>query len=251
MKNTDYRQRFFSSYMATQWLPAENISMESYDLTCKVLEKHLAFHLPEDKSAAILDIACGTGHFLHFAQKRGYVNASGIDLGKDQLEVARKLGVRNVQEGNLFDFLSTRKGQYDMILASHIIEHLTKDEAVAALDLIHAALKPNGKVIILTPNSATPLGIWLSFSDFTHELVFTPQSLSQLLRVCGFPQPRAYGFGPVAYDVRSALRTLCWKVMKIGLKLSFLIERGTGRSIWASRPVFESVLMAVAGKNAS
>ena len=249
MKNTDYRERFFNNYMATQWLPAENISLEGYEITCKVLERHLGPHLPQDKSARILDIACGTGHLLYCLQRQGYSNAMGIDLGVPQLEIAQKMGVKNLEKGNLFEYLSKKNGEFDVIVASHVIEHLKKDEAVAALDLIYAALKPHGKLFLLTPNTATMLGIWLSFSDFTHELAFTPQSLSQLLRVCGFPNPQVFGFGPVAYDLRSALRTLCWKIMKAGLKLCFLIERGTGRSIWSSHPVFESVLLGVAEKD--
>ena len=53
--------------------------------------------LPTRKDAAILDLGCGYGKFLYFLQNEGYTETRGIDLNPQQLEVARSLGVRNVE----------------------------------------------------------------------------------------------------------------------------------------------------------
>lgn len=248
MKEDDYRKRFYDEYITTQWQYTEEISQKSYNLTAKVLEKHISAYLPKDKSVSILDIACGTGHLLYFLQNKGYYNSRGIDLGDEQLEIARKMGVKNVEKGNFFEYLKKSENQFYIIVASHIIEHLKKEEALEALDLIYKSLKPKGKILLFTPNAASLLGIWLTFSDFTHELVFTSQSVAQLLRVCNFSNLKIYGFGPVIYDFRSGIRTILWNILKMGLKFCFIIERGTGRSIWASKPIFESTILGVGQK---
>ena len=248
MGKNDYRKRFFERYITTHVEYVEKISQKSFDITAKIFQKHISCFLPDDKSASILDIACGEGHLLHYFQNQGYYKAQGIDLGSEQLKVARKMGVKNIEQADLFQYLKKYKDYFDLVTAFQIIEHLKKDEAVESLDLIYRSLKPGGKVLLSTPNAITLGGLWVSFGDFTHELMFTPRSLSQLLRVCGFLDVKIFGLEPVAHDLRSTIRIILWKVLKAILKFWFIIERGTGRSIWKSKPIFEGIILAVGEK---
>jgi len=248
MGKNDYRKRFFERYITTHVEYVEKISQKSFDITAKIFQKHISRFLPDDKSASILDIACGEGHLLHYFQNQGYYKAQGIDLGSEQLKVARKMGVKNIEQADLFQYLKKYKDYFDLVTAFQIIEHLKKDEAVESLDLIYRSLKPGGKVLLSTPNAITLGGLWSSFGDFTHELMFTPRSLSQLLRVCGFLDVKIFGLEPVAYDLRSTIRIILRKVLKAILKFWFIIERGTGRSIWKSEPIFEGIILAVGEK---
>lgn len=248
MGKFDYKSRFFESYVSTHVDFVESVSHKSFDIVAQGLQKNISRFLPKDKSASILDVACGEGHFLHFLQCKGYNRAKGIDLGDEQLKVARKLGVKNIKKGNLFENLKEYQSYFDLIGAFNIIEHFTKDEAVASLDLMHNALKPGGTLLVITPNILSLGGLWRTFGDFTHEIVFNPRNLSQLLRVCKFTNVEIYGFSPVAYDLRSRVRSICWKALKAILRFCFVIEYGTGRSIWKPKPIFEGQILGVGRK---
>ena len=240
---SDYRKRFFEGYISTHVGYAEKISPQSFEVVAKIFKKHISRFLPESKTAKILDIACGSGHLLHFLQSQGYSRTQGIDLGAEQLEIARKMGVKNIEAGDLFTFLKEYQDHFDLIIAFQIIEHLSKNEAVDCMDLIYRALKEGGKVLVATPNVTSPAGLWSTFGDFTHELVFTSRSLSQLLRVSGFSNVGIYGQGPVAYNFRSGIRLIMWKVLKKILSFCFLVQRGMGGSIWKDEPIYEAILL--------
>ena len=97
--------------------------------------------LPADPGAAILDLACGAGEFLCYLRSRGYTAARGIDLSGEQLALARGMGLQNVTQEDALAHLRAHPRAYDFILASHIVEHLPKDEVVESLGLMGKALR--------------------------------------------------------------------------------------------------------------
>jgi cyclopropane fatty-acyl-phospholipid synthase-like methyltransferase len=68
-----------------------------------------------------------------------------------------------------------------------IIEHFNNQEIVEILKLVNKNLVENGKLVIKVVNASNPiLGNSSQYNDFTHEIGFTEESLSQVLRMCGF-----------------------------------------------------------------
>jgi SAM-dependent methyltransferase len=222
--------------------------MEEFDHVRMINRKLFNPFLPEDKSSSILDVACGAGHFLYYLQKEGYINTRGIDLSEEQLTVASKMGVKNLEMANLFDYLPKVPTSFEMIVGSDIIEHLKKEEVLHFLDLIYRALKNNGTALILTPNAGSLFGANMAYIDFTHETSFTPVSLAQVLRICNYEDVKVYGDAPVAYDWRSGLRSILWCMARNLLRLYLTIERGTGRGLWKESLIFEPRMFAVAMK---
>ena len=117
MKKTDYRKRFFDKYLTTHVEFTEKISPQSFSIVAKGFQKHILQFLPEDKSISILDVACGQGHLLHFLQNQGYHRAQGIDLGAEQLEMAHKMGVKNIEQADLFEYLEKHENKFYIIIA--------------------------------------------------------------------------------------------------------------------------------------
>ena len=190
-----------------------------------VPRKHFLHLLPTRKEAAILDIGCGYGNFLYFLQSEGYTETRGIDLNPQQLEVARSLGVRNVQCCEGKEFLGNSAGQFDFISAIDVLEHVPKDQVLEFLDLVHAALRPGGRFLCQVPNLAAfyrPV----FYMDFSHETPFTASSLKQVLQLANFRNIRVFPMGPVAHGVKSAIRCLVWKAITAGLRLTQTIEGG-------------------------
>ena len=244
----NYRKRCYQSFVSNHWAFYYSFSQAEFDLLYRGYRKKFNRFLPQDKEAQILDVACGAGHFLYYLQKEGYINAQGIDLSQEQLEIAKKMGVKNIKKADLFEYLPEHPEQYDMIIANHIIEHLKKEEVLNFLDLIHSGLKPGRKVLIATGNAGSLFGASAVFIEYTHEQGFTPHSLSQVLRICSFADVEVYGDGPVAYDLRSAIRLALWNLVKKLLKLYLIIERGTGRGLRKRQDILESCMFAVAKK---
>lgn len=242
---TDYRKRCYDAFVSTHWKNMHSMSRGEYELYSKVSRKLFKYILPADKSAAILDIGCGVGHFLYFLQKEGYSNARGIDRSAQQLGAAKKMGIKNLEEADIFDYLSKHPNTFDFAAANDIIEHLHKEEAMRLLDLIYLSLRPSGKVIVSTFNAASLFGADIVYIDFTHEIGFTPESISQVLSVCGFGDIAVYGEGPVIRDIRSTIRAFLWAIVKKLIKVYLLIERGTGRGYWKRIEIFESRMFAV------
>ena len=154
----NYRERCYQTYVSTKWQYTHSLTKKEYNLFSKVSEKRFKGILPEDKDAKIIDAACGTGHFLYFLQKEGYTNTLGIDLSEEQLEMAAKMGVENLQKADLFEYLPQHPQNFDMIAANDIIEHLKKDEVLKLLDLIYQSLKPGGQALIATLNTQSLFG---------------------------------------------------------------------------------------------
>jgi len=245
----NYRERCYKYHVSGHWQFIHSLSRKEYDLYAKVSKKRFRNILPKNKTAKIIDIACGAGHFLYFLQKEGYLNTQGIDLSWEQLDVAKKMGVKNLKQANLFEYLSKYSQCFDMVIANDIIEHLKKDEVFQFLDLIYQSLKPSALFLVSTSNAQSLFGSASVFCDFTHEQGFTPESLYQVLRVFNFKDVKVFGERPIVHDFRSALRAGLWAGFNNMLKFYIAIERGTGRGLWKHHNILEPRIFALARKN--
>jgi SAM-dependent methyltransferase len=114
------------------------------------LEKKLfsaAEQLRADGAPSILDIGCATGALLASLRGRGW-RVTGVEIspGAVYAKNERKLDVRSIPlEENNFP-----GGSFDVILASHLIEHL--NEPKTFLEETYRILKNNGFLFITTPD---------------------------------------------------------------------------------------------------
>lgn len=115
----------------------------SYAVQERYFRKNYLKYMPENRSACIVDLGCGMGHFLNFARKSGYKNVVGCDASKECVDFCKKRKFEVVQK-SIFTFLKGKENCYDTIVFNDVIEHLYKDEIIEILDLIYTALKPGG-----------------------------------------------------------------------------------------------------------
>jgi len=243
-----YRKRIYDAYVFTHWQYFHHSTLGEYEYTKKLYHRRFMSFLPQDKDAKIMDVACGGGHFLYFLQQEGYRQTQGIDISQEAVEVARKMRVENTEVGDLFQILPLHKDEFDFISANDIVEHLRKDEVLDFLDSVYAALKPGGRILMMTLNATSLFGARTVFDDFTHEIGFTPRSLAQVLRVCGFENVAVYGDEPVALTVSSGIRALLWKLLKVVLRIYLAIEGTISFKIWRQEVILEPSMFVVAKK---
>lgn len=136
----------------------------------------------------LLEVGCSYGYFLGAARERGW-KTEGIEIsGKAASFAAQTLGIPVIEQtlSNAREHISS---SFDVVVAWHVIEHLTDPREF--VEGIRGLLRPGGIVAIRTPNLtsvvaklAGPRWEWLSPPDHLH--MFSPRTLSALLRTCGY-----------------------------------------------------------------
>ena len=226
----NYRDELFASYRTVQALPTKP-DLAKADHWGGPYDTYLRGWLPANREARIADIACGNGYLLRYFLQRGYRNVQGVDISAEQLAVAKQI-CEHVQLQKGDDFLRVNSNTFDLVTALDLIEHLTKDELLQFLRAAFGALRPGGRLVLQTPNCASPLGIAVRYSDFTHEIGLTPNSLAWLMRLTGFQDYSAREQGPVSRGLKSSVRWFLWRVLRLSFIARESIETGSARGVY-------------------
>lgn len=226
---SDFKDAFYRSYLTTHHVPRKGVvDMQQVKDRVPRWEKTIRRFLPSDRNAEILDIGCGFGAVVWWMQQAGYRNAAGIDISEEQISAAQELGIPNIHQGDLLPFLRERPGNYDLIIARDVFEHFERGVVLEILSVIKESLKPGGRLVFQVPNAESPFGNRIRYGDFTHELAFTPSSVSQLSRVLGFSEVKIYPVEPVVFGLKSFIRLILWKLMQWLFRAMITIEVGRG-----------------------
>ncbi|MEP7175152.1 MAG: class I SAM-dependent methyltransferase [Gemmatimonadales bacterium] len=230
--SAEYKDRLYASYLADHLTPRKGgATANALRDRARRWDRTLRPYLPADPAAAIADLGCGYGSVVWWLQQRGYGNAVGVDVSHDQIEQGGALGVLNLHQGDVLEFLRTATAQYDLLIARDIFEHLTKSDTMEALTLCREALRPGGSLLLQVPNGESPLAGRIIYGDFTHETAFTQSSLSQVLRAAGFDRVECHPVRPVVYGVKSWLRSLAWRAVEAAIVGAIVAEVGPVRPI--------------------
>ena len=150
------------------------------------------------KKMRILDIGCATGSLLALLSERGW-ETTGVEISAPQAEYGcstRKVDIRKLSlEENHFP-----DEYFDVILASHLIEHLNDPGAMAGE--VSRILAPGGSFFVTTPNIAgfqalVFKGRWRS-AIFDHLYLFSKKTLKKLLTKKGFTIEKTATWGGLA-----------------------------------------------------
>lgn len=220
----DYRQRAYDYYRTTTVELSQRVSRMTLDAKVRQYRQRWGRFLPEDKDAPILDVGCGGGEFLYFLQQEGFTNLYGIDVSREQVEAARKLGLQNVELGDARTYLKQRTEAFQVIAALSLLEHLKRDEMFALLGDVVQALRPGGLFLAVVPNSLSPFGARVRYGDITHEQSFTPESIMQICALVGLKPLAILERGPVVHGFVSGLRWIAWQVIRVFILLYLLAE---------------------------
>ncbi len=249
-----YRDKLYSKYVSTQ--TSRLYGKQNFDSIKKQFpawQSYFGKFLPQNKNVKILDIGCGNGGFVYWLQRLGYQNAEGIDISKEQIEVAQKLGIKNIRQEDIKKFLNfgtsdvlgtseVQSIKYDIIFCRDVLEHFNKEEILDILEKIYKILNNNGVLVIQAPNAESSFSGKIRYGDFTHEISFTETSIRQILLATGFREITIYSQPPVIHGLKSLIRYLLWRLIELKLRFYLLVETGS------SQGIFTQNLIAVAKK---
>ncbi len=232
MKPPGYRQRIYGEYVSAFKRTDRAILAAEAQRHARFFDHLFRLLLAESRTIEILEAGCGPGHFLYWAESRGFHSARGFDLAREQVELARSLDLR-AEEASFQSFLPRVGESYDLIVALDLIEHLTRDEGLEFLDLSLSALRPGGRIFLTTPNGAALRPGPVALGDLTHETIYAPQTIALALRLTGFETVEVREITPPPTSLRSRIRRMMWKAIRLWPMMIDLVEAGSSTRIYS------------------
>jgi SAM-dependent methyltransferase len=143
------------------------------------------------KPGFTLEIGCGLGRNLKHLDGDGV----GVDHNPHMVQVARSRGFQAFTPDEFRNTDYCKPNRFDCLLLSHVLEHMTEQEAVSVLLTYLPFLKTQGQVIVITPQE---MGYG---SDATHVRFVDFDTVRSIARSAGlvvvrqfsFPLPRRFG----------------------------------------------------------
>lgn len=225
----DFRTEFYANYETA--IESGHLTNDSHYLHCaRQYQARWKKWLPSDRSSRMLDLGCGGGEYLYYLYSEGYSAVQGIDVSANQVARAQQRGVVNVECGDVIQYVEKlQDNTFDAISAFNFFEHLTKPEVLPLLREIHRVLRPDGRLLVVTPNGVSPFSGTNRYADFSHNLSYTPNTWRQLARIVGFRQSYFGDHGPIPYSLAGIVRTVLWKGVTLVLDGLSYIEIGSPR----------------------
>lgn len=160
----------------------------------------------------LLDVGCGTGHFVESACRLGW-DAQGVDLAEGAVMLAQARGIP-CSNTDFFD-ISPDDERYDVVFMSEFIEHVPSP----GVFLSHAEkLLRNGGILYLTTPNLNALTRRVSGTHWPvfhpeHLCYFSPESLRSTIRsqcpslsITNF-EAKNFSLAPLASRLRARLGT--------------------------------------------
>jgi len=139
------------------------------------------------RQGAVIDFGCGRGSILRLLAARGHA-CCGVERSQEAAATARTIPGASI----VADIEATRllpNESFDVALFLHSLEHLHRPKA--ALQEACRLLKPGGSALLTMPNIRSFQAIfggkyWFHLEVPRHLYHFSPDTLRNMLAVCGF-----------------------------------------------------------------
>lgn len=203
--------------------------------------------IPSAAPGRALEVGCAGGHFMRELRARGW-DVWGIETSPEAAERARAQGFEvecaPLEDARGFDL------QFDLIVASHSLEHL--HEPLLGLQRLHTWARPGAWLSVAVPDASSLLfrqfgAAWYDLDVPRHLFHFTPATLRALLIRAGWQPQRLRGQA----TVNSLAGTLGnWLVDRDRRRLGSALQalpRSSGRARSLLRPL--GSLLAALGQS--
>jgi len=143
-KNPAFKGAKSSFYGYSKYIEEKDCIRSTFKRRLRVID-HLS------KKGKLLDIGCAYGFFLELAKEDGW-DANGLEISKHAYSYARnklKLRVKNMPLENA----KIKSNSFDVVTLFDVIEHVPDPQSM--IKEIKRIVRPNGLVVITTPNIGT------------------------------------------------------------------------------------------------
>jgi len=179
--NDDVRSQFYETYSATQ-----NWRGPPVDLGASYFQ-HISQLAGFGAGLRILEFGFGQGAFLDWAAAQGH-SVAGVEILPDMVAAAAARG-HEVHMGSL-DTCGFQPGEFDLICAFDVLEHLDLAQIVAFMQATSGLAKPAGKLFLRFPNGESPFSLAYQYGDVTHKTVLSAAIIEQVAQGSGWRAAR-------------------------------------------------------------
>lgn len=177
----DFRNQIYKSYGEFKGWEKAEIPANYFDMYEGELRQHQI-----KAPGRLLEIGFGNGHFLSWAQNRGF-QVVGIEVNNDFVNHALKKELEvfllPLQE---IDQLKSSHDTFDYIILFDILEHLYPSEIIDLFEKLKKIISSHGIVLCRFPNGLSPFFTQTQWADITHVTVLTPERIRQIGMATGF-----------------------------------------------------------------
>ena len=156
--------------------------------------------------APVLDLGCGRGEWLELLRENE-TTATGVDCNVAMVAHCRALGLDVQQREALAYLCSLPDSHLGVITCFHMIEHIPFASVVSLLEEALRVLKPNGLLILETPN---PKNLMVAshgfYMDPTHLKPLPPEMLRFFVEATGFSNCQVLELQPGPYPADQNLK---------------------------------------------
>jgi SAM-dependent methyltransferase len=136
-----------------------------------------------------LDLGCGLGRNLqHLEGTTPGLAAVGVDHNPTSVAECRARGLTAFTPEEFLASEFARPATFDSLLAAHLVEHLTPDDAAALLETYLPFVRDGGRVVLITPQTRGYA------SDPTHVTYVDDDGAKALLTRIGVTPDRSFSF---------------------------------------------------------
>jgi SAM-dependent methyltransferase len=222
-------------YKTYNYFSQYGVILETYSLADYVKQRLIQLEKSKLPPRRILEVGCGTGHFLNYAHSRGW-DAYGVDIspwaGKHMREKFNlKIFVGELEEAKF------KSNFFDVVHMSHVLEHVRNP--LATLKELSRVLKKEGILIIEVPNEFSSLRYKIRllirhpiFYEIPspHLFFFSAITLKHILQKAGFRIVKFTTWSTGGPKSKNLAKELFKKTVYF---LEKCLNRGNTMEIWA------------------
>ncbi|MEY3901874.1 MAG: hypothetical protein RL189_1180 [Pseudomonadota bacterium] len=195
------------------------------------------------REASILEIGPGRGALLRLLRSSGFQNLTAFEICTSFADDLRADGYSVCSGSSAVGFLRTLPPEsIDALLLVDVLEHFPLEEGLDFLCESRRVIKPDGRIVIQTPNASGLFGINTFVADPTHATPWNELRLMAALRGSGFSyvncQPMRLPASP-ANLVRETLRGIIFAGVRFLTRLCGVtpVQVLTHNLVCEARPV--------------
>jgi len=165
--------------------------------------------LAHSEASSAIEIGCNDGGFLTKLRTVGFRDLVGVEPNRTAAEIARSEGLtvyNSLLTADLARQIAANTGQYDLVIARHVVEHVV--DLRAFFDAVHILLNPGGRFLLELPHvepglfAGNPCLLWEEHVNY-----FTEPVILRMLGDYGYlPEVKRYytfGGGIIAFLARN------------------------------------------------
>jgi SAM-dependent methyltransferase len=155
------------------------------------VQRPYRWNLRRQVEGLVLEVGCGLGRNLDHLSGR----AVGVDHNADAVQTCIRRGHDAYRPEDFHRRMAEAPVLYDTLLLAHVLEHMTRQEAVALLQDYLPYLRPAGLLLLICPQEAGFASdeTHVEFLDAHHMNAVAAQSGCQPGPSSSFPFPRRVG----------------------------------------------------------